>query len=533
MIMAKFSKTNVKTDTKTVNLAGGEAYSQSADLELVSILLTSFVEDTFYEKASNVVDKLRNVIQRVDPIFAAKAAVYARKEFGMRSITHVLASELAKRLSGESWAKNFYKSIVNRPDDMVETIAFYFSQKNKSLSKAMQKGFAEAFGKFDAYQLAKYKMENKEISLVDVVNLVHPIPTEKNGLVEVGKAEYISLLEAKLKSLNKNAKKNAAKITKVNEILVPVKAQKEESVKLPALDALVAGLLKNTETTEAKMTKAGQTASNETEKAQLKASVWAEQLNSGKMPYFNLLRNLRNIIEQAPAEVTKACELLTNERSIKNSKVLPFRFDTAMKEIEALNSSKETRQVVLALNKAIDISCSNVPNFDGDTLVVLDVSGSMRGKPIQIGSLFSAILVKANIGADFMTFDGSARYVKVNPADSVLTIAKGINTPGKTTDFKVIFRVAKKAYNRIIILSDMQGWEGYHSPKEDFKQYKSKFNCNPYIYSFDLNGHGTMQFPESQVCAIAGWSEKVFDIMEMLEQDKKALVNTIKNYIEF
>ena len=112
--MSKFNKTTPKPVTKTVNMAGGEAYKQSVELELVSILLTSFVEDKFYEKASNNLDRFKDVLSRVDPMFAAKAAVYARQEFGMRSITHVLAAELAKRLSGEAWAKNFYKAIVRR-----------------------------------------------------------------------------------------------------------------------------------------------------------------------------------------------------------------------------------------------------------------------------------------------------------------------------------------------------------------------------------------------------------------------------------
>ena len=90
-----------------------------------------------------------------------------------------------------------------------------------------------------------------------------------------------------------------------------------------------------------------------------------------------------------------------------------------------------------------------------------------------------------------------------------------------------------KKYERCIILSDMQNWIGYNAPTEELKAYKEKYKCNPHVYSFDLNGYGTMQFPESQVCAIAGFSEKVFDVMKVLEQDKKALINTIKNYIEF
>ena len=41
-----------------------------------------------------------------------------------------------------------------------------------------------------------------------------------------------------------------------------------------------------------------------------------------------------------------------------------------------------------------------------------------------------------------------------------------------------------------------------------------------------------MQFPESNVFAIAGFSEKIFDTMKLMESDKKALINVIKK-VEF
>ncbi len=78
----------------------------------------------------------------------------------------------------------------------------------------------------------------------------------------------------------------------------------------------------------------------------------------------------------------------------------------------------------------------------------------------------------------------------------------------------------------------MQGWVGYKAPGSELSAYKQRFKCNPYIYSFDLKNYGTLQFPEPQVCALAGFSEKVFDIMKTLEQDKKALIHTIEKYIE-
>lgn len=120
------------------------------------------------------------LLAKNDAEFAAKAAIYARTKFGMRSITHLLAGELAKYATGKEWAKSFYEQIVYRPDDMTEIMAYYFNTQKLKLPNAMKKGFAAAFDKFDGYQLAKYRNANKDLKLVDVVNLIHPKPTDRN-----------------------------------------------------------------------------------------------------------------------------------------------------------------------------------------------------------------------------------------------------------------------------------------------------------------------------------------------------------------
>ena len=38
-----------------------------------------------------------------------------------------------------------------------------------------------------------------------------------------------------------------------------------------------------------------------------------------------------------------------------------------------------------------------------------------------------------------------------------------------------------------------------------------------------------MQFPEQSVYCLAGFSEKIFDIMKLLETDKHALINKINS----
>ena len=477
--MSKFNLTLKEPKTLTTNLAGGKAYTQSPELELISILLNSFVDDQFYRSSNQTLERLKTILGKVDPKFAAKAAIFARDEFGMRSITHALAAELTSRVSGQEWSKNFYDKVVVRVDDMTEIMSYYLenkTDKNKpKFPNSLKKGFASAFNRFDSYQLAKYKSENKEVKLIDIVNLVHPIPTPSN---------------------------------------------KE------ALSKLVLGELKSVGTWESKLSKAGQDASNEEELSQLKADAWGELLTTKKIGYFALLRNLRNIINQAPQFVGLACDMLVDEKLIKSSRILPFRFSTAYEEISKLGSSSDVRMVMTALHQALDISAINVPKFDGETLVVLDVSGSMSGRPSEIASLFGAMLVKSN-NCDVMTFATRASYKAYNPMDSILTIRNGFRFSGGGTNFKDIFLNANKKYDRVIILSDMQGWIGHTTPASEFNLYKKKFNCNPYVYSWDLAGLGTMQLPENNVFALAGFSDKVFDIIQWLETDKNHLYKMI------
>jgi hypothetical protein len=479
--MSKFNTTVKEPKTKTINLAGGEAYSQTNELALVSMLLTSFVNDQFYKSGNDTLKDLRSLIKKVDPEFAAKAAIYARDKFGMRSITHALAGELTSELKGSELGKNFYDKVVVRVDDMTEIMSYYLMHKtskdNPKFPNSLKKGFAKAFDKFDSYQLAKYSGKNKDLKLVDVVNIVHPVPTDRNKT---------------------------------------------------ALELLVKADLKVTETWEAKLSQAGQVAENEEDLSQLKADAWTDLITSRKIGYFALLRNLRNILNQAPDAVPAACELLVDEKMIGKSRVLPFRFATAYEEISKMGSSKGVREVLVAINQALEVSMCNVPKFDGETLVVMDVSGSMSGRPSEIASLFGAILAKSN-NSDVLTFANRADYKSYNPLDSVMTIRNSFRYSGGGTNFKSIFTTANKKYDRVVILSDLQGWIGYTSPTAEFKQYKKTYDANPYVYSWDLAGLGTMQFPENNVFALAGFSDKVFQIMSLLEQDRNRLLGEIKS----
>ncbi|MEL7160870.1 MAG: TROVE domain-containing protein, partial [Bacteroidota bacterium] len=456
----------------------------SAEYRLASLLLTNFLTDQYYRTAGESLRELKELVTSVAPGFAARAAVYARQEFGMRSSSHAVAALLAPRLSGNAEAKAFYAAVIRRPDDMLEITAAVRALHQTGLTNAMKKGFAAAFDRFDGYQLAKYRGEGKDVKLVDLVNLVHPVPTQRNAA---------------------------------------------------ALQALVNGTLRNVDTWEAKLSRAGTEATDQADKAARKATAWADLIRENKLGYFALLRNLRNLLEQAPELTNLICAQLTDGERLRKSKVLPFRLLTAYKMIAATHAN--ARKVLSALETAADLACANLPELE-NTLVVVDNSGSMGSmvagsqhvKCNETGALFGYALARRS-NADLMEFGNSARLIRYGRRKSALDFAVHFgqqNKVGHGTNFRAIFAAAKRAYDRIVIFSDLQAWVGYYNPSEALAQYRRRTGADPFVYTVDLRGYGTLQFPERKVATLAGFSEKLFDTMRQCEEDPRALLKRIE-----
>jgi len=293
--------------------------------------------------------------------------------------------------------------------------------------------------------------------------------------------------------------------------------------------------------------------------------VWVDLIKNKKIGYFALLRNMRNILEQAPEVLKEACELLTDKKSIKNSLVLPFRYLTAYKAIEAVETKNffekdgfGIKEALAAIEKAIELSVDNLPELGGRTVILSDNSGSMRGDSgghslvsamsksttADIANLFATMYwTKAN-NTFVGLFGDRLLEPKMDRSKGLFDNFKEVNNIGarcggstESGIFAMFERMIKEKIiaDTIVVFSDCQigsgcAWYGNGNRAKDFdglfNQYK-KINPNVRVYSIDLKHYGNTVF-DGSVTKIAGWSEKIFEIMKFAEQDKNALLNEIK-----
>lgn len=157
----------------------------------------------------------------VDPLFAAKSSVYFRHEVGMHPAIVLLVVYLSRKVISRSWSKYYFSAIVKTPMDMIHILDTAKSN-DYALSNAMKKGFVKAFERFKQNDLASYQNNCGEMTLIDIVNLIHPKHTESIRKLISGELSPIeglceeSLNSDKLSLLESLSKKNMEQL--INEI---------------------------------------------------------------------------------------------------------------------------------------------------------------------------------------------------------------------------------------------------------------------------------------------------------------------------
>ena len=492
----------LKRENVVVNHEGAEAYRMTPEQELYTAVATSALEEMYYEGKTERVDRIAALVGKVSPEFVAKLAVYTRTQMNLRSIPLVLLTLLAKIHSGDDLVPKAVAGTVLRADEIVELLMCYQwlnpsdgIKKLGKLSRGIQNGLKESFNRFDEYQFAKYDRDGQAVKLRDALFLVHP-----------------------------KAKDEAQQVL---------------------FDKIVAGTLETPYTWETELSALGQQAFDtpEARKTAVRAK-WEELIESRKVGYMATLRNLRNILEAgvSPDHVAQVCAYLSDPAQVARSRQFPFRFLSAYREL--LNHrSPRAASVLTALEKAMEASAENIAGFGSETsvLVACDVSGSMR-HPVSRNSavenydvgIVLSMLLQSRCESVVSGIFGDVWKVVNLPRTGILANSMKLRDLGNRVGFStnghlvIDYLVENRVrMDKVMMFTDCQIWDSHDSGSHIRKSWAKYRKMYPEakLYLFDLcgYGHSPLRLEKGGVALIAGWSDRVFDVLEAVENGSDAV----------
>lgn len=484
--MSKFN--NKIQYERTSSYEGGKNYKKNPVEDLINFMLSSYLEDRYYESAEEQMSRFLGLLEEVKDKLSyewiAKLSFFARNEVGMRSIAELTAAWLNEKKFDNKRA--YFRNFFHRPDDVGETFAAIDRLDGKR-SHALVRGAGDYLSTLGEYQLGKYKMNRKTYNMYDLINITHAHSA--------------------------------------------------------AIDKFKAGTLAVPETWETKIS-----ASKSEEE---KAKNWREMVEQDKLGYLALIRNLRNILNSDVNMEwinTHLIPKLTDEVRIKKSLVFPYQIYCAWKNKDITNYDLDAaidRAFRLSCGNMPKLEGKNLVVLDvsGSMDTWFSANSSLTIK--EVGAVYGAALLVSN-NADFIRFGNHAKRSTYNPLNSIFTIIEDMQKNydcGYGTDISSVFDCIKdQTYDRIFLISDMQvmdpetyrysTWGVNKDSVASFKEYKASSGANPTLYSFDLgNYHSQIENPNNpKIHLLTSLSDSFFKMIEYIEDGGKLVDYIDKNY---
>ena len=480
--MANFNK--VKDNRpNAVSYEGGAVYEKSAINEWFNLLFSSFLEKGFYESAETQQKRFIELTNKIADMYGYEFVAKCAV-FARNELGMRSISQLtAAWLNDKSFEnKRAFYRAFCHRPDDVAELFAAVDFLGNKRSHALIRGCGDYLSNISPYTLGKYKLNSRNYNMFDLINLTHATSS--------------------------------------------------------AINDYKAGILTAPDTWEVKISTA------ETDEA--RDLEWVRLVQEYRLGYMALIRNLNNILDCSSyindAWIQKyLIPQLTNVEAIHQSLIFPYRIYTAYKNLKVKNLA-----VIQALSDAFIAAADNTPHLNGNSAILLDVSGSMSD-PIsersnitikQVGACFAVNMFLSNPNITIVKFGNRARIANLNSLENVFSLIDRLcdnDNCGYGTEIIPAFElINNKQYDRIFIISDMQVMDGhsYWSRDDAVKRYHQLFRTTP-CYSFDLgNYHTQILSPQDHIRYITSLSDQVFKFIGLLESgiDLVSYINGFNYY---
>jgi 60 kDa SS-A/Ro ribonucleoprotein len=368
----------------------------------------------------------------------------------------------------------------------------------RSLVKAVRRWYQYKSASQLAYHIAKYQ-QREGMSQRDMLRLAHPIPITNEQAMVFGYATEKLKYDGQnfVAYANSLDKKDEWKTTPKNQIWVPV-----QKINLPPEISILEGVekIKHVSTAkEAAKVIAAYKLTHEMVPNEWKNSVEVWEALLPNLPLTALMRNLAKMTAiELLAPLSDATKYVTSKFAdaeyIHKSRLHPINILVAHKTyqggagIKGSLTWKPVQQIVSALEDAFYKSFDNVEPTNLNTLISLDVSGSMSwGSVSGVGTLNAAeisacmamVTARKESHYEIMGFTHVYKDLRITKNDSLSTVLQKTrqNNFG-ATDCAIPMQWAllnRVPVDTFVVYTDNETWAGKNGhPSEKLKQYRNE-----------------------------------------------------------
>ena len=532
------SKSSRLPRADTVNEAGGRAYTLEPKQALAQVAATGTFGEAYYSTAGTQLGEVLKLIDTIDDDqYLAKLAVYARQKAAMKDMPAALLVALSVR--NTELMHQVFDRVVDNGRVLRTTFQMIRSGQFKNragiartgLSSSVQRAFQRWLNEASVAKLLSASIGN-EPSLRDILRMARPTPKDDER-----RALFGWLTD---KAIEKWTPAGEANLPAEVQALAAYRAATDEATQLLVMGELagvrwdlLADAAKGPSVWAAIARKMGPQALRMNLNTLLRhdvferSSVVPTENHGGGPPCHNMVDYVADRIADA-AEVAR-------------SRQFPYQYFAAYVNTDDQVPAK----IKAALHKAAEIACGNVPELPGPVVIGLDTSGSMgcavtgnRGRGatskmrcVDVAALFAAAILRRNPDSVVIPFDTQAYDVRIDPSDSILSIAERLSKyGGGGTNCALPLEAANVRYrNRkfagVVLVSDNESWvgtgrhgsTGVMTAWETFVAHQRKLagrEAAPKLVCIDIQPYQTVQAVERKdILNIGGFSDAVFNVV--------------------
>lgn len=491
---------------------GAPGYKRTTKSELLLLAIANMVgEPTFYESADGRDSRFVSLVHTValeDMDWMRDFLRWLRSDANMRTASVVAGVEAvyATNKAGRPGGRDVVDSVLQRPDEPGEALAYFHGRYGRKLPKPIKRGIADAAVRmYSENSLLKYDTASKGYRFGDVLSLTHaePVTSTQSDLFRWAierRHGRDTVLPAGLGMLANNQR--LRELVSGGDFTPLMDSDYLRAVGMTWEDALsLAGSKVN------------------------KAALWEALIPS--MGYMALLRNLRNFDEAGVSDAVAAtvAARLADSVQVAKSRQFPMRFLSAYRAAPNLRWSHP-------LDQALSHSLANIPELSGKTLILIDTSGSMDDRFSKDGTLnradaatiFGLALAQRCASAEVVSFSNRTMVFPTVKGESLLRSLDRWKTgrffQGGGTDTAVSIRTHYKSdVTRVVVLTDEQaswsgrGWYG----GSNLKVTDALPKTTP-LYTWNLAGYEHGHAPdEPNRITFGGLTDAAFRMIPLLE----------------